>query len=404
MRKNLIIRHKKLFLFFSIILFLFLISMIRSLFFETSKRTYMTAVVKRGNIEESVLASGIVRPAQLIAINARATGRVISTPVSVMSVVKEGDLLAEIDPTTQENDLKRKKSVLSYHRARLVEQEARLELARKNLVRHKNMGAIRAVSQASLDDAMMQVKAREAQVIQIQEQITQAEIDVENAEVNLSHTRMVAPISGTVLEISLKKGQHIGTARLSQTAIILGDLSKMMVTAKIAEADILKVRAGQPVYLTVLADPKRRYEGRLERIDPAPESIRSDSSINPSSTGNTNALASSAVYYNGFISINNQDHFLRTYMTAQVHIVLGRSKDVFLIPSDALRNETKGRKAWVQVLVDKNKVIAKQVTVGLNNKIMAEIVSGLDEGDVVITGSNDTLMLKPPDEHSEDET
>lgn len=81
---------------------------LRSVVFGTSSPTYITAVVKRGDIEESVLASGLVRPYRLVAVGARATGRVVSMRVSPGSVVKEGDLLAEIDPTDQENDLKKK--------------------------------------------------------------------------------------------------------------------------------------------------------------------------------------------------------------------------------------------------------------------------------------------------------
>ncbi|MDD9329996.1 MAG: efflux transporter periplasmic adaptor subunit, partial [Bartonella sp.] len=79
--------------------------------------------------------------------------------------------------------------------------------------------------------------------------------------------------------------------------------------------------------------------------------------------------------------------------TAQVHIILGCARNVLLVPSDALRNETKERKAWVQLLVDRDKVITKQVTVGLNNKVMAEIVSGLNEGDVVVVGARDGLLV-----------
>ncbi|WP_375644245.1 biotin/lipoyl-binding protein, partial [Bartonella sp. AP83NXGY] len=108
--KNFITKRKKL-SFFLIALFIIIILLwLRSVFFGTSTPVYMTAVVKRGDIEESVLASGLVRPYRLVAVGARTTGRVISMRVFPGSVVKEGDLLAEIDPTDQENDLKRKKA------------------------------------------------------------------------------------------------------------------------------------------------------------------------------------------------------------------------------------------------------------------------------------------------------
>ncbi|CAK02462.1 efflux RND transporter periplasmic adaptor subunit [Bartonella tribocorum] len=400
--KNFITKRKKL-SFFLIALFIIIILLwLRSVFFGTSTPVYMTAVVKRGDIEESVLASGLVRPYRLVAVGARTTGRVISMRVFPGSVVKEGDLLAEIDPTDQENDLKRKKAALSHYYANLVEQEAYLSLAQKNLERQKKMIESRAISKANLDDAATQVKIREAQIAQLRQQIVQAQIDVESAEVNLGYTRITAPSAGTVLATVVEEGQNVNAVQSAPTIVILGDLSKMTVKAQISEADILKVRAGQPLYFTVLGNSNRRYEGTLERVDPAPESIRADVSINPGA-GGSSSLISSAIYYNGIVHVDNKDNFLRTYMTAQVHIILGRAQNVLLVPSDALRDETKEGKAWVSVLVGENKAVAKQVTVGLNNKVMAEIASGLDEGDVVITGSRDGVMPEIPDEHSEDE-
>ncbi|EJF82776.1 efflux transporter, RND family, MFP subunit [Bartonella elizabethae Re6043vi] len=400
--KNFIIKRKKLsFLLISLFIIIILL-WLRSVFFGTSTPTYMTAVVKRGDIEESVLASGIVRPYRLVAVGARATGRVVSMRVFPGSTVKEGDLLAEIDPTDQENDLKRKKAALAHYHANLMEQEAYLSLAQKNLARQKKMIETRAISKANFDDAVTQVKIREAQIAQLRQQIVQAQIDVESAEVNLSYTRITAPSAGTVLATVVEEGQNVNAVQSAPTIVILGDLSKMTVKAQISEADILKVRAGQPLYFTVLGNADRRYEGTLERVEPAPESIRADVSINPG-LGSSSSLSSAAIYYNGIVHIDNKDNFLRTYMTAQVHIILGRAQNVLLVPSDALRDETKEGKAWVSVLVGENKVVAKQVTVGLNNKVMAEIASGLDEGDVVITGSRDGVMPEIPDEHSEDE-
>ncbi|WP_208435391.1 efflux RND transporter periplasmic adaptor subunit [Bartonella phoceensis] len=402
--KNFITKRKKLFLFLTALFLIILFLWMRSAFFGTSSPTYMTAVVKRGDIEESVLASGLVRPYRLVAVGARATGRVISMRVFPGSVVKEGDLLAEIDPTDQENDLRRKKAALSHFYASLIEHQAYLTLAQKNLNRQKEMIKLRAISRANLDEAAAQVKIREAQITQLRQQIIQAQIDVNSAEVNLGYTRVTAPSAGTVLATVVEEGQNVNAVQSAPTIVILGDLSKMTIKAQISEADVLKVQPGQPLYFTVLGNSQRRYEGVLERVEPAPESIRADVSINPGTGGSSNTLMSSAIYYSGIVHVDNADNFLRTYMTAQVHIILGRAQNVLLVPSDALRDETKERKAWVSVLEGKNKVVAKQVTIGLNNRVMAEVVSGLEEGEVVITGSQDGGMPDIPYEHSEDES
>ncbi|AGF76468.1 efflux RND transporter periplasmic adaptor subunit [Bartonella vinsonii] len=400
--KNFITKRKKLSLFLTVI-FVLVLLWLRSVFFGTSTPAYMTAVVKRGDIEESVLASGLVRPYRLVAVGARATGRVVSMRVSPGSVVKEGDLLAEIDPIDQENDLKRKKAALSHYEASLVEQEAYLSLAQKNLERQKKMIESHAISRANLDDAATQVKIREAQIAQLRQQIVQAQIDVDSAEVNLGYTRVTAPSAGTVLATIVEEGQNVNAVQSAPTIVILGDLSKMTIKAQISEADILKVQAGQPLYFTVLGNSQRHYEGTLERVEPAPESVRADVSINPGVT-DSSALSSSAIYYNGIVHVDNEDNFLQTYMTAQVHIILGRAQNVLLVPSDALRNETKDRKAWVSVLEGRKKVVTKQVTIGLNNKMVAEVVSGLKEGDVVITGARDGVMPDVADVHSKDES
>ncbi|AFR26837.1 efflux RND transporter periplasmic adaptor subunit [Bartonella quintana] len=399
--KKFITKRKKLSLFLAGIFFVVLLLWLRSVFFGTPSPTYMTAVVKRGDVEESVLASGLVRPYRLVAVGARTTGRVVSMPVFPGSVVKEGDLLAEIDSTDQENDLKRKKAILSHYYASLLEQQAYLSLAQKNLARQKKMIKTHAISQANFDEVVTQLKTREAQIAQLHQQIVQAQIDVDSAEVNLGYTKITAPSAGTVLATVVEEGQNVNAVQSAPTIVILGDLSKMTVKAQISEADVLKVHAGQPLYFTVFGNSQRRYEGTLERIEPAPESIRADESINPGMERG-NSLTSSAIYYNGIVHVDNKDNFLRTYMTAQVHIILGRAQNVLLVPSDALRDETEEGKAWVSLLVGR-KVVAKQVTVGLNNKVMAEIVSGLSEGDVVITGSRDGAISESSGVHNEDE-
>ncbi|MBB5074235.1 macrolide-specific efflux system membrane fusion protein [Bartonella callosciuri] len=398
--KNFMTKRKKLVLFLTAVFLIIFLLWVRSVFFGASVPTYVTAVVQRGDIEESVLASGLVRPYRLVAVGARATGRVVSMRVAPGSVVKEGDLLAEIDPTDQENDLKRKKAALSHYNASLLEQEAYLSLAQKNLNRQQEMIKSYAISRANLDDAATQVKIREAQIAQLRQQIIQAQIDVESAEVNLGYTRITAPSAGTVLATVVEEGQNVNAVQSAPTIVILGDLSKMTVKAQISEADVLKVQAGQPLYFTVLGNSQRRYEGTLEKIEPAPESIRADVSLNPGMIGDS---TSSAIYYNGIVHVDNKDNSLRTYMTAQVHIILGRAQNVLLIPSDALRDETKERKAWVSVLEAKNKVVAKQVTIGLNNKVVAEVVSGLKEGDVVITGSRNGAIPESSAVRNEDE-
>lgn len=378
---------KTVIIIIAVIALIVLFAWIRSAFFATTQPTYMTSKVKRGDIEVSVLANGTIKPHRLVAVGARATGRIISLKVKPGSIVKEGDLLAEIDPTTQTNDLKSKEAALANYRGKLAEQEAQLVLAKQNMTRQQTMISSHAVSKADFDDADAQVKIRAAQIDQLKAQIVQAEVDVETAKVNLGYTRVTAPSDGTVLATVVQEGQNVNAVQSAPTIVILGDLSVMTVRAEISEADVINVKPDQELYFNVLGNRARRYESHLEKIEPAPESIRNDISFNSSSTASSSSSTSSAIYYNGTFNVPNDDGVLRTYMTAEVHIILGRAKNVLLIPSDALGNVS-GKKAVVNILDKNGKLEDRTIETGLNNKVMVEVVSGLNEGDTVVTGAS----------------
>ena len=375
----------------AVIALVVLLIFVHSAFFPTTAPTYMTSKVKKGDIEVSVLANGTIKPHRLVAVGARATGRIVSMKVKPGSIVKQGDLLAEIDPTTQTNDLKSKEAALANYRGKLAEQEAQLVLAKQNMNRQQNMISSHAVSKADFDDADAQVKIRAAQIDQLKAQIVQAEVDVETAKVNLGYTRVTAPSDGTVLATVVQEGQNVNAVQSAPTIVILGDLSVMTVRAEISEADVINVKPGQDLYFNVLGNRTRRYESRLEKIEPAPESIRNDISFNSSSTASSSSSTSQAIYYNGTFNVPNDDGVLRTYMTAEVHIILGRAEKVLLIPSDAL-NDVSGKKAVVNVLDKNGQLEARNIETGLNNKVMVEVISGLEEGETVVTGvSNGTM-------------
>lgn len=359
----------------------------QSAFFTSAQPRYMTVAARRGDIESSVLATGLVKPYRLVAVGARATGRIISLKVAPGAQVKQGDLLAEIDPTTQQNDLKNKEAALATNHAKLDEQEAQLVLAQQNLARQKTMIDSHAVSKADLDEAEAQVKIRQAQINALKAQITQSEVDVETARVNLGYTRVTAPFDGTVLATVVQEGQNVNAVQSAPTIVILGDLSVMTVRTEISEADIVNIRAGQKLYFSVIGNPGRRYDSRLAAIEPTPESIRNDISFN-SSGSTSGASNASAIYYNGIFNVDNADGALRTYMTAEVHIILGQAKNALLIPSDGLGSRDRDGLYSVRVLQKNGAVTEKKVKIGLNNKVMAEVLSGLDENDRIITGSS----------------
>lgn len=352
----------------------------------------MSARVTTGTVEETVLATGTLKPAKLVAVGAQVSGRVTSIKVQLGQKLKQGDLVAEIDSVTQQNSLRTAEASVANMRAQKQEKEATLVLAEQTLARQKKLVAQTAVSQADFETAQADVATTRAQIAALEAQIIEAEVAVDTARVNLGYTRITAPMDGTVLYIVSQEGQTVNANQTTPTIVILGDLDTMMVRAEISEADVVKVKAGQSLYFNIIGEPDQRYEAKLEFIEPAPESITSDSLVSTSSTSSSSSKSSSststssAIYYNGIFYVPNPDGKLRTYMTAEVHIVLGSAKNALTIPSAALGAKQKDGRYAVRVLEPNGEVITRFVEVGLNNKTRAEIRSGLKAGETVVTG------------------
>ncbi|WP_118133632.1 efflux RND transporter periplasmic adaptor subunit [Oceanicella sp. SM1341] len=347
----------------------------------------MTAVATRGSLEQTVLASGTLKPVKLVAVGAQVSGQITALDVALGDEVKEGDLVAEIDSVTQENDLRTAQAQLANVRAQKAEAEATLRLAQTTLARQRKMVQARTGSQADLDTAEADVATTEAQIDALDAQIEEAEVGVSTAQANLAYTRITAPMDGTVLAVVSQQGQTVNAAQSTPTIIVLGQLDTMTVRAEISEADIVNVHPGQPVYFTVLGDPGTRYDATLQSIEPAPESITSDSAItSSSSTSSSSSSSSSAIYYNGIFDVPNPEGRLRTYMTAEVHIVLGAADDAVLVPSSALSG-SQASGYTLRVQGPGGAIETREVEVGLNNKIRAEITSGLEEGERVVTSA-----------------
>jgi macrolide-specific efflux system membrane fusion protein len=357
----------------------------RSSFTGPKAPPMMTALVSTGTVEETVLATGTLKPSKLVAVGAQVSGRVTALKVELGQQVAKGDLIAEIDSVTQENALRTAKAALANIRAQRVEKEASLLLAEQTLARQKSMLAQKAVSQADFETAQANVKTTRAQIEALDASIIEAEVAVSTAEANLGYTQITAPIDGTVLSVVTQEGQTVNAAQSAPTIVIMGQLDVMTVRAEISEADIVRVNAGQPIYFTILSDPERRYEATLASIEPAPESIRSDSSFSTSTTSTSSSSTSSAIYYNGIFNVPNEDGRLRTYMTAQVHIVLGRAADVLTVPAVALGPRNADGSYTVRVVAG-DQITVRKVEIGLNDKVIAEVRSGLQKGDKVVTG------------------
>ncbi len=353
----------------------------------------LTTSAAVGDVEVTVLASGTVKPAKLVAVGAQVSGRVLSIPVRIGQVVRKGDLVAEIDSLTQQNTLRSADAALASTRAQREEKAVILAYAELKLDRQRTMLAQTAGSRADFETAEQTVKQTRTQIAQLDAQIAQAEVSVATARVNLGYTRITAPIDGTVLSVTAQEGQTLNAAQTTPTVAVIGQVDVMTVKAEISEADVVRMKVGQPLHFTILGDPDRRFAARVESIDPAPESVKSDSSFTSASTtssSSSSSTSSSAIYYFCQFDVPNPDGVLRTYMTAQVVVVIGVARGVVTVPSAAVTPAATGRPATVRVIDDAGRVASREVAVGLDNKVTAEIVSGLAAGERVVTGQQPT--------------
>lgn len=336
-----------------------------------------TVAVARGDIQQTVLANGILQANSLVSVGAQVSGRIEKLDVQVGDVVKQGQLIAEIDPSDQQNAVKTAEAQLAIAQAQLASQQATVKQNQASLDRMNALVAKGVETAADQETAQAAVDVAKAQVDVLNAQIQQAKLAVDTANLNLSRTRITAPDAGTVVAVLVDQGQTVNATQTSPTIVKLADVSTMEIKAQISEADVPRVKPGQDVYFTILGDPDTRISAKLLSIDPAPDEIATDSDTTTPSTTN-------AIYYNGLFQVPNPDGKLRIDMTANVTIVLAESKNALIAPASALTKTPRG--TYLAGVYDPatGKTTPHRVTVGINNNVTAEILTGLNEGDLVV--------------------
>lgn len=361
------------------------------LFGRTPPQPLPSVPVRLGDIEQTVLATGALEAKEMVSVGAQVSGQVTRLAVELGQTVKQGDLIAEIDSVTQRNALRTAEASLKAFQAQKRQQQANLVRDRAAFARQRQMLSADATSRADYELAQAALAATEAQIEALEAQIAQAQISVETARANLGYTRITSPIDGTVVAIVTKQGQTVNANQTAPTIVKIANLDEMTVKAEISEADVTRVRPGQEAYFTILGEPDRRYGTTLRSVEPAPESLQSESSSAGSSSSSAASSTSSAIYYNGLLDVPNADGRLRISMTAQVSIVLARAQNVPLIPSAALGERRRDGSYTVMVAdPDGGPAQPRTVRVGLNNNAVAEIREGLKEGERVVIGQGGT--------------
>ncbi|WP_145554658.1 efflux RND transporter periplasmic adaptor subunit [Yersinia canariae] len=345
------------------------------------KLGFITAPAEIRTLEQTVLADGTIKAKKQVTVGAQVSGQIKALHVTLGQQIEKGQLVAEIDDLTQQNALKDAeealKNVVAQRAAKVaIQKNNQLTYQRQQQILAKGLGV-----RADFDSAKATLESTGAEIKALDAQIAQAEIAVSTAKLNLGYTKISSPITGTVVAIPVEEGQTVNAVQSAPTIIKVAQLDTMTVEAQISEADVVKVKIGMPVYFTILGEPEQRFSATLRAIEPAPDSIN-DETTTSSSSSSSSSSTTTAIYYNGLFDVANPNGALRISMTAQVYIVLHQAEDAVVIPATALEND-KGR-YQVQVVDGNGKVSAREVTVGLNNNVDAQILSGLQAGEPVI--------------------
>lgn len=356
--------------------------------------TFAVAEVSRADLEDSVLASGTIDAIERVSVGAQATGQLKSLKVELGDRVKKGQLVAEIDDLTQQNELRNAEAALQTRRAERAAKVATLKQAELAFKRQRQMLAADASSREAYETAEATLAVTRAEIASLDAQIAQAEIQVDTAQVNLGYTRIVSPIDGMVVAVVTKEGQTVNSIQSAPTIIKVAQVDTMTIKAQISEADVTRVKPGLPVYFTILGEPDERYRATLRAVEPAPDSIQKEDAAS-SLTSSSSTSTSAAVYYNGLFDVPNPDEKLRISMTAQVFIVLGEAKDAVVVPASALGKRGKDGRYEVRVVLDGNKTETRQVRIGMNNNVQAQVLEGLEVGERVVSADSSPTVAKP---------
>lgn len=334
--------------------------------------TFDTAAVAPANIMNSITATGTIEPVTSVTVGTQVSGIVSKLYVDYNSVVKKGQVIAELDKTNLMSQLNSAKT-------QLATAQNQLNYQTTNFNRYKTLYQKGLVAADDFDNAKLSYT-------QAKEQVASAKEEVQRAQTNLGYATITSPIDGIVLSKSVEEGQTVAASfSTPELFTIAQDLTNMQVVANVDEADIGDVKEGERVSFTVDAYPDDTFEGTVKQV-------RQEATT-----------TNNVVTYEVVISAPNADLKLKPGLTANVTIYTAERKGVLSVPSKALRftpqKETVGKmkivdqtgnaknKIWT---IEGNSIVAHKVNIGMTDGTNTQILNGISAGVKVVTGLNVT--------------
>ena len=334
--------------------------------------SFDTAAVAPANIMNSITATGTIEPVTSVTVGTQVSGIVSKLYVDYNSVVKKGQVIAELDKTNLMSQLNSAKT-------QLATAQSQLNYQTTNFNRYKTLYQKGLVAADDFDNAKLSYT-------QAKEQVASAKEEVQRAQTNLGYATITSPIDGIVLSKSVEEGQTVAASfSTPELFTIAQDLTNMQVVANVDEADIGDVKEGERVSFTVDAYPDDTFEGTVKQV-------RQEATT-----------TNNVVTYEVVISAPNADLKLKPGLTANVTIYTAERKGVLSVPSKALRftpqKETVGKmkivdqtgnaknKVWT---IEGNSIVAHKVNIGMTDGTNTQILNGISAGVKVVTGLNVT--------------
>ena len=329
------------------------------------------ATIEHRTLGDVVTAAGTLKPRKLVEVGAQVTGQLQKLHVTVGDEVAAGDVLAEIDATIQINLVQATRSTLDALEAHLAVQQSALQVAEAEQSRQERLMAADATTAVELE------RARDAQVraqgtlVQLQSQIASQRARLTSEEAKLGYSQIYAPIDGTVLEVLAAEGQTLTATYVTPVILHLADLSTLTVEAKVAEANVAKLKPGMGVYFTTLGGRGRRWRGNLDQILPRAN------------------VENNLVTYTALFSVDNADGALRADMTAQVFFELTSPREVLTVPLEMVDDfgdfkADGGTTGQVRYQHADGRIELREVRLGETSHTYAEVIAGLVAGDRVV--------------------
>lgn len=345
---------------------------------QSNGPSWVTAAVDRGEIVQRVAANGTLNPVVLVNVGTQISGTVIRLHTDFNKPVKAGQLLAELDPSNLEAQIRQTEASLASARANF-------ELVSSVLKRNEQLKRNGFVSDGALDSVRKDVAAASAQVAQLEAQLARD-------QTNLGYSRIRSPIDGIVVNRGIDVGQTVAASFQTPTLFqIARDLTQMQIDTSVAEADVGGISPGQPVRFTVDAFREQEFTAKVRMVR-----------LNPTTQQNV-------VTYNVVIDVHNQSGLLLPGMTAQVSILTNRQENVLRIPAGALRfrpptepvkppgtpvpngkaDQAKAKSVAVNPRVylvgADGKLQAREIKVGVSDGRYVQVLEGLEAGEAVVT-------------------